>query len=816
MLSIKNLNLKGGQMITKKSSYLILLLLLLFPIVIFAADYPIIFVHGIEGDPRPTIAWGTWNDPNSAMKKIINEGYDGYRWGKKSDGNDADQCDKNTTLQGMGGDRKRIYHFSYYNPDGSCGVIGTNSKYILYDHGFDPMVDEINYRFEYISQSMDANWSEHLADFIEDVCDATGSPKVNLVTHSMGGVVSRAAIAFYGCASRVNKLLTIGTPNNKFEENQPLANLIAGLTWIEWQGYGELREMGLLEPYLFVGPGDPDDPANVDDYYGWMLKNSPPVTTACIAGKKPTTLTQFFEENDGVIQVEKAHLDYEEFGPTIYATHARSNTSWDEEAEITSTYTNEIIKRWIIDDDEMDMDAQVDGSFQVLYDNTNWPNNNDRYCGSIRIKIPVTDYQDVLNVVAKIKVNTYAAWAQARAKGNELEAEGATISVKSIPLYEGTKSGTGEYVSILLEPGKLINTYFEGNDWKLACTIYLYVNDIENGEVEREKLTFFIDKPSNFQEYNGEKITGSFVDVTEPVAGSKIPGNTLEIKWVSNENVLSRKVYFSTDGGNTYTEIGSLGSRGNGTTWVRGDFFLGWRLPAVASDQCKIKVVESIDDITFISDESETFTAPGDVVLEDIAVMYYENRTYRAYNTITASDFTIQAAVKGGANVTMGAGETVYLKTGFQAQEGCYFHAFADPSIRWNPSTSLETESMSLIPKPKKDSTKTTKPSVELSSKEIKEKIPKVFSCAQNSPNPFGDNTTIKYGLPKNSHVKLTIFNLAGQAVRTLADKNEPAGFKQVRWDGKSSSGKQVPQGIYFYVFKAGDYTKHRKMVMVK
>lgn len=186
--------------------------------------------------------------------------------------------------------------------------------------------------------------------------------------------------------------------------------------------------------------------------------------------------------------------------------------------------------------------------------------------------------------------------------------------------------------------------------------------------------------------------------------------------------------------------------------------------------------------------------------------------TYEATNYIDAgTDFQITS----DGDVITEAGNKIYLEPGFQAQNGCKFKASIDESLKdAYVSSPSATDNLSLsIPKTKIPEEKLK---ANTSVKETKELIPTVFSCAQNYPNPFGDNTTIKYGLPMNSHVKLTIFNLTGQAVRTLADENQTAGFKQVRWDGKNSMGAQVPQGIYFYVFKADDFEEHRKMVMVK
>lgn len=62
--------------------------------------------------------------------------------------------------------------------------------------------------------------------------------------------------------------------------------------------------------------------------------------------------------------------------------------------------------------------------------------------------------------------------------------------------------------------------------------------------------------------------------------------------------------------------------------------------------------------------------------------------------------------------------------------------------------------------------------------------IPQVFELAQNYPNPFNPETSIKYQLPRPSHVKLVIYNLVGQSIRTLVDARQSAGRFQINWDG--------------------------------
>jgi hypothetical protein len=94
--------------------------------------------------------------------------------------------------------------------------------------------------------------------------------------------------------------------------------------------------------------------------------------------------------------------------------------------------------------------------------------------------------------------------------------------------------------------------------------------------------------------------------------------------------------------------------------------------------------------------------------------------------------------------------------------------------------------------------------------------LPKKFELNQNFPNPFNANTQIRFSVPKASHVKLEVYDILGRKVKTLADENMTAGYKQVVWDGKNQSGDKVASGVYFYRIKATDFTTTKRMVLLK
>ena len=90
-------------------------------------------------------------------------------------------------------------------------------------------------------------------------------------------------------------------------------------------------------------------------------------------------------------------------------------------------------------------------------------------------------------------------------------------------------------------------------------------------------------------------------------------------------------------------------------------------------------------------------------------------------------------------------------------------------------------------------------------------------ALVHNYPNPFNSTTTIKYVLPQASMVRLEVFNIAGQMVRTLVADRQEAGHYAVRWDATADRGHRVSSGIYFYRLQAGsEFVEVKKMLMVR
>lgn len=99
--------------------------------------------------------------------------------------------------------------------------------------------------------------------------------------------------------------------------------------------------------------------------------------------------------------------------------------------------------------------------------------------------------------------------------------------------------------------------------------------------------------------------------------------------------------------------------------------------------------------------------------------------------------------------------------------------------------------------------------------------VPVDFALAQNYPNPFNPSTTINFTVPNSAAVKLTVYNILGETVNVLINKEMQTGSYNVIWNADDFGGRKVSSGVYFYELKASsadgkDFNQIRKMVLLK
>ena len=97
------------------------------------------------------------------------------------------------------------------------------------------------------------------------------------------------------------------------------------------------------------------------------------------------------------------------------------------------------------------------------------------------------------------------------------------------------------------------------------------------------------------------------------------------------------------------------------------------------------------------------------------------------------------------------------------------------------------------------------------------EGLPLTSTLEQNYPNPFNSGTVIRFALPERRDVELSVFNLAGQRVATLANGMRETGTYTLHWDGRDDDGRPLASGVYLYRLRVGEQqVEARKLVLLR
>ncbi len=95
--------------------------------------------------------------------------------------------------------------------------------------------------------------------------------------------------------------------------------------------------------------------------------------------------------------------------------------------------------------------------------------------------------------------------------------------------------------------------------------------------------------------------------------------------------------------------------------------------------------------------------------------------------------------------------------------------------------------------------------------------LPASYGLSYNYPNPFNPVTTVKYEVPPPGGViKVAIYNVGGQVIKTILNGHQPPGFYTITWDGKSDEGVPVASGVYFVQMRAKGFRETKKLVLLK
>ncbi len=96
------------------------------------------------------------------------------------------------------------------------------------------------------------------------------------------------------------------------------------------------------------------------------------------------------------------------------------------------------------------------------------------------------------------------------------------------------------------------------------------------------------------------------------------------------------------------------------------------------------------------------------------------------------------------------------------------------------------------------------------------DKRPQTYKLTQNYPNPFNPYTTIEYTVPKKSHTSLKIYNIEGQQIKTLVDREHQPGTYSVLWNGIAANNAVIASGVYYYQLAGDNFTANKKMIYIR
>ena len=98
----------------------------------------------------------------------------------------------------------------------------------------------------------------------------------------------------------------------------------------------------------------------------------------------------------------------------------------------------------------------------------------------------------------------------------------------------------------------------------------------------------------------------------------------------------------------------------------------------------------------------------------------------------------------------------------------------------------------------------------------IDETLAITYSLHNAFPNPFNPIATLRYDLPEDAMVNITIHDMMGRQINPLVSNQQNAGYKSNQWDATNNTGQPVSAGLYLYTIQAGEFRQTKKMVLLK
>ena len=217
----------------------------------------------------------------------------------------------------------------------------------------------------------------------------------------------------------------------------------------------------------------------------------------------------------------------------------------------------------------------------------------------------------------------------------------------------------------------------------------------------------------------------------------------------------------------------------------------------------RVIAMNYIMDYVFYSDSygglSVDNIPPG--VPNGLNASWEDSQVYIIWNPSTDEDFQYYDIEKD-TDATFSSSQTFYTSDNFFLDqnvdaESTYYYRVRSIDDAGNQSEFSETVQMSTL-------------------SNENSMIADQFMLHQNYPNPFNPITTLRYDLPENSFVKVSVYDMFGNQVRILVNEAKSAGFRSVQWNATNNQGQPVSAGVYLYSIEAGKFRQTKKMILLK
>lgn len=381
------------------------------------------------------------------------------------------------------------------------------------------------------------------------------------------------------------------------------------------------------------------------------------------------------------------------------------------------------------------------------------------------------------------------------------------VGVSSISIYYSYDGGTNYYLVDELAGNPGSYNWTVPNTPSAQCLVKVYAYDAVGNEGSDVSDAFF-----TIQQDTEPPV----VLMIQPNGGEVLTvGSVYTIVWQATDNiqVTSTDIDYTYDAGNTWVDIVTLA--GNPSLY-------DWTVPNTPSTTCLVRVYAYDGSGNEGSDVSAAyFTIEGAPPETPMFVQSIAMRKKTAGPNRWA--YATPKVVEDATGYPPLAGVTIYGHWYGATSDADYCITGSDGTCEVgsdkarNPTQQFCFQVDSLVLTDYYwDDTQGVTYSCISSAADLARSIPPEFAISQNYPNPFNPVTQFSVDLTAETHVTFVVYNIAGQAVRTLVDGVLPVGSHTITWDGTNQAGQALSSGVYFYRVIAGDETVTRKMTLLK